>query len=593
MRSGGRGGDVSPGSCENLARATRDPYRLMPVKTPGHLACTTRPAMEAALQKAQTEEPTGIDHALLERYGAIPVPRYTSYPRRITGSRSSASSRPVRPRDRRSARDVALRPRPVLPEALLLLRLQHARDPERVARRAIPPGAGAGARPRRRPAPLPPRGRPAAPGRRHAHLPRPGPARLARRRHPGLLPLGTRHRGLDRDPPSRHQRPADPDARPARLQPGQHGRPGLRPGRPEAHQPQAVARRDPDPIEESRALGFVSVNVDSHVRAPAPDGRSLPAHARPRRAAPPGPHRPLRLRPRSDDEEAPGALPAAGAPRPGQLARPARVLDPALLAAGYVHIGLDHFALEGDELVRARAAGTLRRNFMGYTTCSDSDVLAFGPSAISEVRGTYIQNARDVHDWATMLEKGRLAAVRGHRPSAEDLARSALIMQLFCSLEVDLDSLRTRFPGTLQDLRDEERDLGGLERDGLVSRKGARIPHHLAWSAPPPHRGRRVRHLPPCRRPVGSTPPPCERRTRRRSCGTTQAAPSTRSAPRQTPLPAGSPDRPAPRRPSLALPPASHRTYEHPLIWRLSPSPSGRSATPPGSASSACWWRHP
>ncbi|RPH72952.1 MAG: oxygen-independent coproporphyrinogen III oxidase [Myxococcaceae bacterium] len=146
-----------------------------------------------------------------------------------------------------------------------------------------------------------------------------------------------------------------------------------------------------------------------------------------------------------------------------------------LLAAGYVHVGLDHFALEDDELCRARAAGTLRRNFMGYTTCADSDVLAFGPSAISEVRGTYVQNAREVHDWAEMLEKGRLPAVRGHRPSDEDLARGALIMRLFCSLEVDLDELRARFPGTLCDLRHEERDLARLERDGLVLRQRARI----------------------------------------------------------------------------------------------------------------------
>jgi len=146
-----------------------------------------------------------------------------------------------------------------------------------------------------------------------------------------------------------------------------------------------------------------------------------------------------------------------------------------LIAAGYVHVGLDHFALEGDELCRARAAGTLRRNFMGYTTCADSDVLAFGPSAISEVRGTYVQNAREVHDWARMLEQGRLPAVRGHRPSDEDLARSALIMRLFCSLEVDLEALRARFPGTLRDLTHEERDLARLERDGLVLRQGARI----------------------------------------------------------------------------------------------------------------------
>ncbi len=146
-----------------------------------------------------------------------------------------------------------------------------------------------------------------------------------------------------------------------------------------------------------------------------------------------------------------------------------------LLAAGYVHVGLDHFALEGDELCRARAAGTLRRNFMGYTTCADSDVLAFGPSAISEVRGTYVQNARDVHDWVRLLERGGLAAVRGHRPSDEDLARSALIMALFCTLEVDIAAIRTRYPGTLRDVAHEERELARLEEDGLVVREADRI----------------------------------------------------------------------------------------------------------------------
>jgi len=138
-------------------------------------------------------------------------------------------------------------------------------------------------------------------------------------------------------------------------------------------------------------------------------------------------------------------------------------------------VGLDHFALEDDELCRARAAGTLRRNFMGYTTCADSDVLAFGPSAISEVQGTYVQNARGVHEWAGWLEAGHLAAVRGHRPGVEDLARSALIMELFCNLGVDLDVLRFRFPGALRDLAVEEKELDRLERDGLLLRQGARI----------------------------------------------------------------------------------------------------------------------
>ena len=69
----------------------------------------------------------------------------------------------------------------------------------------------------------------------------------------------------------------------------------------------------------------------------------------------------------------------------------------------------------------------------------------------------------------------RFLDARGGRIKIQPEDVRGRFMQLFCSLEVDLDSLRSRFPGTLQNLRDEERDLGGLERDGLVSRKGARI----------------------------------------------------------------------------------------------------------------------
>jgi len=230
-----------------------------------------------------------------------------------------------------------------------------------------------------------------------------------------------------------------------------------------------------DLVEESRACGFVSVNVDlmyglplqtvegfqrtlDRVEELRPDRIALFGYAH----VPSMKKHQKMLRP----EE----LPAA----PDRLALLETSIE-RLQAAGYVHVGLDHFALEDDELCRARGAGTLRRNFMGYTTCADSDVLAFGPSAISEISGTYVQNAREVHDWAALLEEGRLAAVRGHRPSAEDHARSALIMRLFCSLEVDLDGLRSVHPGTLQDLGQEERDLAGLERDGLVICQGARI----------------------------------------------------------------------------------------------------------------------
>jgi oxygen-independent coproporphyrinogen-3 oxidase len=228
-------------------------------------------------------------------------------------------------------------------------------------------------------------------------------------------------------------------------------------------------------IEESRAAGFVSVNVDLMYGLPLQTvehfQRTLDRieELRPDRIAlfgyahVPSIKRHQRL---FRSEELPG---------PGDRLMLLETSVERLLAAGYVHVGLDHFALGYDELCRARAGGALRRNFMGYTTCAESDVLAFGPSAISEVRGTYVQNAREVRDWANRLEKGRLPAVRGHRLSDEDLARSALIMSLFCNLEADIDALRVRFPGTLQDLRHEERELAALERDGLVVRRGATL----------------------------------------------------------------------------------------------------------------------
>jgi len=228
-------------------------------------------------------------------------------------------------------------------------------------------------------------------------------------------------------------------------------------------------------IEESRAAGFVSVNVDlmyglplqtvehfqrtlDRVEELRPDRIALFGYAHV-----PSIKRHQRL---FQAEELPG---------PNERLMLLETSVERLLAAGYVHVGLDHFALGYDELCRARAAGGLRRNFMGYTTCAESDVLAFGPSAISEVQGTYVQNAREVHDWAGRLERGHLPAVRGHRLSDEDLARSALIMSLFCNLEADLDALRARFPGTLLDLRCEERELATLERDGLVVRRGATL----------------------------------------------------------------------------------------------------------------------
>jgi oxygen-independent coproporphyrinogen III oxidase len=147
-----------------------------------------------------------------------------------------------------------------------------------------------------------------------------------------------------------------------------------------------------------------------------------------------------------------------------------------LLATGYRYIGLDHFALEGDELTVARDAGTLRRNFMGYTTCAQSDVLAFGPSSISEVDGGFLQNERELNDWARRLESGQLPVVRGWDSSRDDALRAELIQQLFCRLELDTQAFGAEhgldFEATFAA---ELTQLAALEADGLVERRGPRI----------------------------------------------------------------------------------------------------------------------
>lgn len=102
------------------------------------------------------------------------------------------------------------------------------------------------------------------------------------------------------------------------------------------------------------------------------------------------------------------------------------------LAHGYRYIGFDHFALPENELVRALEDRSLRRNFMGYTTCADSDLLAFGMSAISELAGAYYQNERKLDDYLAAVETRELPVVRGMNLSADDRLRRDVIFDLAC-----------------------------------------------------------------------------------------------------------------------------------------------------------------
>jgi len=138
--------------------------------------------------------------------------------------------------------------------------------------------------------------------------------------------------------------------------------------------------------------------------------------------------------------------------------------------AGYRYVGLDHFAKPDDELVRAADAGTLRRNFMGYTTQRGVDLVGLGPSAISEVGRLYAQSHRGLDAWAEAVARDGLATFRGHALSEDDEARRFAIQRIMCAEALRAEEMEGRFAGPpfAERWAPELRRLAPLARDGLV-----------------------------------------------------------------------------------------------------------------------------
>ena len=140
-----------------------------------------------------------------------------------------------------------------------------------------------------------------------------------------------------------------------------------------------------------------------------------------------------------------------------------------LTEAGYRYIGMDHFALPGDPLAKALDAGTLHRNFQGYSTHGQCDLVGLGMSAISHVDGCYAQNARELARYYQALEQGRLPVVRGLALAAEDVVRADLIQSIMCRGRVDFAAVERRFGIRFdQHFGRELADLARLASDGLV-----------------------------------------------------------------------------------------------------------------------------
>jgi oxygen-independent coproporphyrinogen-3 oxidase len=116
-----------------------------------------------------------------------------------------------------------------------------------------------------------------------------------------------------------------------------------------------------------------------------------------------------------------------------------------LTAAGYCYIGLDHFALPGDDLSVALAAGSLQRNFMGYSTHAESDLIGLGASSISHIGDSYSQNYRDLSPWESAVDQGRLPIARGLALDDDDVMRAQVIQQLMCRGVIDRAQIEDRF----------------------------------------------------------------------------------------------------------------------------------------------------
>lgn len=223
-------------------------------------------------------------------------------------------------------------------------------------------------------------------------------------------------------------------------------------------------------VEAARRIGFESVNVDliyglpkqtpesfdrtlAQVSELRPDRIALYAYA----------HLPERFKPqrRIIAIELPGA-----ANKVSMLARSLAAFE----QAGYVYVGMDHFALPNDSLAVAKRQGRLHRNFQGYSTQPDCDLIGLGVSAIGKVGATYSQNAKTLQEYQDALDHGILPVARGLAVTRDDLLRRAVIMGLMCQGELSYESIelahlidfKTYFAKELE-------QLAAMQEQGLVA----------------------------------------------------------------------------------------------------------------------------
>lgn len=153
----------------------------------------------------------------------------------------------------------------------------------------------------------------------------------------------------------------------------------------------------------------------------------------------------------------------------------AEAADAALVEAGYVRIGFDHYARPDDAMAAAAASGTLRRNFQGYTTDAAPVLVPLGPSAIGAFERGYVQAASATDVWSAAVNAGRLPVARRLAVTAEDRVRAEVIERLLCDLSVDLGAYGSTTDGRVDLIADAAQELRALAGAGLCEIADARV----------------------------------------------------------------------------------------------------------------------
>jgi len=222
-------------------------------------------------------------------------------------------------------------------------------------------------------------------------------------------------------------------------------------------------------VEKARSLGFSSINFDLICGLPhqttetftrtwvqtlelSPDRISLYNYA----------HLPERFKPQR-------RIDSTSVPQADTKLSILRDSIELLQKSGYVYIGMDHFAKPTDELAQSLEEGTLQRNFQGYSTKSETDMLALGVSSISQIDGVYMQNHHEIEPYEALLEESQLAIKRGIFLNPDDKIRQWAIGQLACQGKLSLAELSERFDIDAASYFEKEwQSLAELEKDDLV-----------------------------------------------------------------------------------------------------------------------------